>query len=63
MRNPQAAAPLAAIQQAALREAVIRAEVIPAAVAIRAEAIGEVIPQRGNKTPARTLKTTQKCSR
>lgn len=66
-----AAAPRAAIQ-AALREAAIREEVIPAEVipaevirgpATRAEAVAEGPPRADNKTPARTSKTTKKCSR
>jgi len=40
----------------------VRAVVILGA-ATREGAVGEVIPQGDNKTPARTLKTTPKCSR
>jgi hypothetical protein len=71
-----AAAPRAAIQaelrEAALREAAIREEVIPAEVipgevirgaATRAEPVAEGTPRADNKTPARTSKTTKKCSR
>jgi hypothetical protein len=71
-----AAAPRAAIQaelrEAALREAAIREEAIPAEVipgevirgaATRAEPVAEGTPRADNKTPARTSKTTKKCSR
>ena len=62
----------AAIQEEAIREEVIPAEVIPAEVipaevirgaATRAEPVAEGTPRADNKTPARTSKTTKKCSR
>jgi hypothetical protein len=57
----------AAIQEAAIREEVIPAEVIPGEVirgaATRAEPVAEGTPRADNKTPARTSKTTKKCSR
>jgi len=57
----------AAIQEAAIREEVIPAEVIPGEVirgaATRAEPVAEGPPRADNKTPARTSKTTKKCSR
>ncbi len=58
---------MAAIQEAVIQAAATQVAAIQVVAtqvaATQVAAGGEVIPQAGNKTPARTLRTIQKCSR